>query len=77
MMNAETLYRATLVAAATASLLLVACGRSEDDLIAGLRLGETTSTTAPEQKAEAVAEKPSFTTLIKLQDTPTIAAPSA
>ena len=40
MMNAFTLYRSTLVAAATASLMLVACGRSEDGIMAGVLQNE-------------------------------------
>ncbi len=53
MMNAFTLYRSTLVAAATASLMLVACGRSEDGIMAGVKMDEAVA----EQKSEAVADK--------------------
>lgn len=53
MMTAFTLYRSTLVAAATASLMLVACGRSEDGIMAGVKMNESLA----EQKTEAVADK--------------------
>jgi len=53
MMNAFTLYRSTLVAAATASLMLVACGRSEDGIMAGVKMDESLA----EQKTETVAAK--------------------
>ena len=53
MMNAFTLYRSTLVAAAIASLMLVACGRSEDGIMAGIKIGDA----AAEQKIEAAGDR--------------------
>ena len=64
MMNAFTLYRSTLVAAAAATLLLVACSRNED----GLTTGQVTvNTDTVADRAEMVLQDATITATVKAE----------